>query len=233
MAGERHVAHLDPFALLDVEADRVYAFFTSNPDWDADTRCEGWRVRELLAHVDGVEVYHTACLDDRVQQLFEEGGKHGATDMDSFNDWLIRDREDKTTDEVIESWRRANLDVRKRLRERGRDGSMASSVGPYPVGLMAFHVASEYATHADDMHVAIPSAEADERTAWRLAVSRFALEEASKPVTIEEAGSDYGVSVGDKTAVLRAEDLVEAVTARLPKDFAIDPEIREALRALA
>ena len=41
------------------------------------------------------------------------------------------------------------------MRELGVGGTMASSVGPYPVDLMAFHIASEYATHADDMDVPI------------------------------------------------------------------------------
>jgi len=233
MAGEARVADLDPFDLLDTEAERVARFFESGPDWSLPTRCEGWNVHDLLAHVDGVEVYHTACLDDSLAALFEEAGKKGASDVDSFNGMFVEDGRSKSTDELLASWRTRNADVRKRLRERGRDGSLSSSVGPYPVGLMAFHIASEYATHADDMGVEIPAAERAARTAWRAKVSEFAVEETDKPVTFEARNGSHVVRVGNKEATLPDADFVEAVTARLPKDYAIDPEVRDGLRALA
>jgi uncharacterized protein (TIGR03083 family) len=234
VAGEQHVADLDPFDLLDVEAERVAAFFSSDPDWTAPTRCEGWRVRELLAHCAGVETYHLACLDDAIGPLFEEGAKHGVSDVDSFNDWLVKRRSDASTDELLAEWRDKNLAVRRRMRELGRDGSMASSVGPYPVGLMAFHVASEYATHADDMDVEIPDAEQAGRAAWRRKVSLFAVEEAGKPVEIEARGDDMLlVRSGAKQAELHETDFVEAVSARLPADHPLDAELKDALRALA
>lgn len=232
VAGEQHVADLDPFDLLDAESERVRAFFDSDPDWGAPTRCEGWGVRELLAHVDGVEVYHTACLDDRVQEIFEEGGKHGATDLDSFNDWMVRSRADRSTEDLLASWSAANADVRRRLRERGRDGMLSSSVGPYPCGAMAFHIASEYATHADDMGIEIPEEERAARTAWRAQVSRFAIEESGKDVTLERDGDRWTAHSGDAEASLTDDALVEAACGRLPAG-AIPDAIRDALRALA
>jgi uncharacterized protein (TIGR03083 family) len=233
MAGEARVADLDPFDLLDVEAERCAKFFESSPDWSAPTRCEGWNVRDLLAHVAGVEVYHTACLDDSLGALFEEMGAKGATDVDSFNAVLVEEGRAKSPEELLATWRQRNGDVRRRLRERGRDGTLASSVGPYPVGLMAFHIASEYATHADDMAVPIPPNEAASRTAWRAKVSEFAVEEASKPVEFEAKGDSYEVRLESTAATLPAADFVEAVSARLPADYAIDPALRDALRALA
>ncbi len=232
MPGEEHVARLDPFDLLDEESERVARFFEdlSEEKLARDTRCEGWRVREILSHLDGVEVYHRACLDDRVQQLFEEATKAGAKGMNDFNDWLVRDRADKPAPEVRKTWREANLDVRNRLRERGRDGSLSTSVGPYPVGLMALHIASEYATHADDMDVEVPADERDRQTVWRAQVSLFALEEAEKPVEVEPSGSGYVVRAADKELTLSKSDFVEAVTARLKT---IDQDLQDALRALA
>src|SRR5438067_1392343 len=177
MAGEARVADLDPFDLLDVESERCARFFESSPDWSVATRCDGWNVRDLLAHVGGVEVYHTACLDDSLGALFEEMGKKGATDVDSFNGIAVEEGRSQPVEELLATWKDRNADVRRRLRERGRDGTLSSSVGPYPVGLMAFHIASEYATHADDMGVAVPESERAARTAWRAKVSEFALEE--------------------------------------------------------
>jgi len=233
MAGEQRVADLDPFELLDVESERCARFFEGSPDWSAPTRCDGWDVHDLLAHVGGVEVYHTACLDDALGALFEEMGKKGATDVDSFNGIAVEEGRSKSTDELLTEWRDRNRSVRQRLRERGRDGTLSSSVGPYPVGLMAFHIASEYATHADDMGVSIPDAERAARTAWRTKLSEFAVEEAEKPVTFEAQNGSHIVHLGDKQVILSDADFVEAVTARLPKDHAIDPSIRDGLRALA
>jgi uncharacterized protein (TIGR03083 family) len=233
MAGEQRVADLDPFDLLDTEAERCARFFEGSPDWTKPTRCAGWDTRDLLAHVDAIEVYHAACLDDALPSLFEEWGKKGATDLNAVNDLGVKERRVKSPDELIASWRNGNASVRRGLRERGRDGSMASSVGSYPTGLMAFHIASEYATHADDMGVEIPPDERDARTAWRAKVSEFALEEAEKPVTFESLGGSYVVRSGDKEATLPIADFVDAVTGRLPDDYPIDPDLRAALRALA
>lgn len=233
MAGEARVAELDPFDLLDTEAERVARFFESGPDWNKPTRCVGWSVRDLLAHIDAVEVYHTACLDDAVPALLEEWGKKGATDLDSANDLGVRERRELPVDEVLASWRERNLEVRRRIRECGRDGKMGSSVGPYPCGLMAFHVASEYATHGDDLAIEMSATERDARTQWRAKISEFAIEENEKPVTFEAKGDSYVVRTGDKEATLPVADFVEAVTGRLPDDYPIDPELRSALRALA
>lgn len=226
------VRDLDPFDLYDVESERVARFFETADEntWARDTRCEGWRVRELLSHLAGVETYHLACLDDTIAALFEEGSKAGASGMDSFNDWLIRVRADRSRDEVLDEWRTKNAEVRRRMRERGADGTMSSSVGPYPVDLMAFHIASEYATHADDMDVEISDAERDSRTAWRAKVSLFALKETDKPVQVERDGESFIVRSGGKEATLSVADFVEAVTARLKT---IDPDLQDALRALA
>jgi uncharacterized protein (TIGR03083 family) len=226
---------LDPFDLLDRESERVDRFLSTLDEagWSEDTRCEGWRVRELLSHLDGVEVYHLACLNDEISELFAKAAEGGASGMNSFNDWIVRERADKPVDELLASWRAANAEVRHRMREHGRDGTMASSVGPYPVGLMGFHIASEYATHGDDMAVPVDPAEHDDRLAWRAKVSLFALKENEKPVEVRVEGNDYVVRSDDKEATLSRFDFVEAVTARLPRDHPIDDELREALRALA
>lgn len=228
------LSDLDPFELVDAEAERVARFFETADEntWARDTRCEGWRVRELLSHLAGVETYHLACLDDTIAALFEEGSKAGATDMNSFNDWIVRARAERSRDEVLDEWRTKNAEVRRRMRERGADGTMSSSVGPYPVDLMAFHIASEYATHGDDMDIEIPQDERRARTDWRTKVSIFAIHEAEKPVQVERAGDSYVVRTGGKEATLSQVDLVEAATRRATT-VPLDAELRDALAALA
>ena len=226
------VADLDPFGLMDAEAGRLFAFFSSlgERDWQADTRCEGWRRREIVAHLAGAEIYHTACLDDTVSDLLAEAARAGATDGDAFNAWMVRRYAERPAQEVLDEWWRLNSDVRQRMRERGRDGTMSSSVGPYPVGLMGFHLASEYATHYDDMDGPLTPEEKDERTAWRVKVSLFALKEASKPVEVSRTADFYRVQAAGQETTLTPSEFVEAVVARLKT---IDPALQEALRALA
>lgn len=226
------VADLDPFDLMDAESERLHRFFSSLSDeeWTPDTRCEGWRRREIVSHLAGGDTYHTACLDDTISDLFAEGARNGATGGDSFNAWMVSKRAEQSASETVDEWWRLNSDVRKRMRERGRDGTMSSSVGPYPVGLMGFHLASEYATHYDDMDGPLTDDEREARTVWRDKVSRFAIKEVQKPVEIEERGDNYVVRAAGKEAKLSRYEFVEAVTARLKT---IDQELQDALRALA
>jgi uncharacterized protein (TIGR03083 family) len=232
MVDTSDIDDLDPFDLMDAESERLYKFFSSldEGEWTPDTRCEGWRRREIVAHLAGGDTYHTACLDDTISDLFSEGARAGATDGDSFNAWTVRQRADRSPQEVLDEWWRLNSDVRKRMRERGRDGTMSSSVGPYPVGLMGFHLASEYATHYDDMDGPVGEAERAARTAWREKVSLFALKETEKPVELERTPDGYIARAGGKEVALSPFELVEAVVARLKT---IDPDLQQALRALA
>jgi uncharacterized protein (TIGR03083 family) len=222
----------DPFDAMDVESKRLVDFFDSLDEaaWREDTRCDGWRRREIVSHLAAGEAYNRACLDDKVQELFEEAAKHGANDLNSFNNWTVELRKDRTADEVLAEWRGANDYTRSEMRKRGRDGSVATSVGPYPIELQAFHLASEYATHADDIGAPVADSENAGRLAWRLAFSKVALEEAEKSVDVESANGEHKVKAAGKEATLSDADFVEAVTARLKT---IDPELQDALRALA
>ena len=101
------------------------------------------------------------------------------------------------------------------MRELGRDGSMASSVGPYPVGLMAFHIASEYATHADDMDVAIPDAEQAGRAGVATPGQPLRARGDRKAGEVYIRGEDLVVKSGDNQPCSTRHDFIEAVTARL------------------
>jgi uncharacterized protein (TIGR03083 family) len=182
---------LDPFNLLDTEQDRVGRFLASldGAGWEAGTDCAGWRRREMVAHLAGGEVYNLACLDDRLADLFAEAGAAGVTDVDSFNAWQVRLREELAADEVLDEWRSAAADVRRRLGELGPEARLTTMVGPYPIGPQAFHLAFEAAIHGDDMQIPVGADERAGRQAWMARFCAWALTEEDRPVeTTREPG---------------------------------------------
>src|SRR5439155_1135809 len=53
MTDDQDLAGLDPYELMATEASRLDRFFAGAgaADWSKPTRCEGWSVRDLLAHL--------------------------------------------------------------------------------------------------------------------------------------------------------------------------------------
>jgi uncharacterized protein (TIGR03083 family) len=226
---------LDPFAIFDAEAARLDAYFSglTGPDWDHPSRCEGWSVRDVLAHLAGEEQYNHACLDDDLDSLFASLEDEGITEVIGFNELCVRQRRDLPVGEVLEEWRRENGDTRRRMRERGVDGTVSTMIGPYPAGAQTFHYCSEYATHADDVDVPVEPGEEPARTAWRSRVGLFALDEQDSPVRVEEIAGGFRVELEGRAAELSAADFVDATTSRLTLDHTLDPDLRAALVCLA
>lgn len=229
------LADLDPFDLFDAEAGRLDRFFDALDGTGArqPSRCAGWSVRDVLAHLAGEEAYNHACLDGTVEELFARLERAGvAGGLAGFNEWCVEQRRDRPVAEVLAEWRTANQQTRRRMRERGRDAVLTTAAGPYPVGRQTFHYASELATHADDVGVPAP-AEARDRTGWRAAVGRFVLAEQDRPVRVAPAGEDFEVSVDGVSATLTGPEFVAATVARLPDDHPLDHRLRAALACLA
>lgn len=223
---------LDPFDIFDAEAGRLGRFFDGldEADWDRPSRCAGWSVRDVLAHLAGEEAYNHACLDDELDELFGHLAKEGIGDFHEFNEWTVQARRDLPVARVLREWRTENADTRRRMRALGRNARLATSVGPYPVGLQTFHYCSEYATHADD--VGVPADPG--RAGWRARVGLFALAERGSPAEVERAeDGDYAVRAEGARARLTPEEFVEATVGRLPDDHPLDARLREALRCLA
>jgi uncharacterized protein (TIGR03083 family) len=177
---ERELSGTNPYDALDEESARLEAFLGELDDegWAVPTRCDGWSRRDLVAHLAATEEYHRACLDDALGPLLERGMAAGATDVHSFNALGVTERAGRSPSEVAHEWKVADAGTRQRFRERD-GGQMSTMAGAYPVRWQAFHIASELATHADDMGVPVPSAAVPSRLAWRAAFSRFALVERS------------------------------------------------------
>jgi uncharacterized protein (TIGR03083 family) len=220
---------LDPFDLLEREADRIHQLFVSEPDWSRSSRCAGWTVRDMLAHLKGLEDYTRANLDNRVGDLFRAAERAGALDVDSFNDWQVRGYAGVPTDQLVEEWRQAQRTNGQALRERGRHGLVDTMVGQYSSWLQTFHFAVEYAAHGDDVYVVVPDEERRERTAWRVAFGRFVLGELDKPVTVTPQEHLVVVESDVGRTELSREDFVEAVVGRLPDAHPLEGPLRKLL----
>ncbi|KAB2345146.1 maleylpyruvate isomerase family mycothiol-dependent enzyme [Actinomadura rudentiformis] len=226
---------LNPFDILDTEYARLDVYFTvlDESDWAKPSRCDGWTVRDVLAHLAGEELYNHACLDDDLEGLFALLDEKGVKDLSSFNDWTVDERRDLPVAEVLAEWRTKSGETRRRMRELGADATMATMVGQYPVGLQAFHLASEFATHADDVGVPVTPEEEPARTAWRGRLGVFVLGEQEAEVQVKQIPGGYRVTLDDKFADLSAVDFVDATTRRLPPDYPLDPDLCRALVCLA
>jgi uncharacterized protein (TIGR03083 family) len=216
MAGERHLDGLDACDVWDAEAQRLVAHLASLPDddptWHAQSRCADWTVRDVLAHLVGEQSYFAACLSGTVSDLMAEMGSRGATDLTSFNAIGIADQDGKPPSQLLAEWRAADATARAGFADRG-DGTVDTSVGEYPARWQAFHLASEVATHADDVFV--PDPHTADRLAWRVPFSRFGLLESKPDLQVEPADGGTRVTGDGIDAVLDDETFVEAVAGRV------------------
>jgi len=232
MVDDHDLAGLDPYDLMATEGDRLDRFFTGATagDWQKPTRCAGWNVRDVLAHLAASEEYNRACLDGTVQQFLVDMGAKGAVDLATANDIGVHEFDDRAPEQILDMWRARSADNREAF--RARDGSdVDSSVGAYPARWQAFHLAFELATHADDIGVPVSAAEAGTRADWLARFSRFAIKELKPDLTIEAKNGRTHVQGKGVDVDLPDEEFVQAVAARLPDDSELDAEVATALSA--
>lgn len=233
MTDDAELRGLDPFDLLDRESARLDSYLSSLPAtrWSEPSRCPGWSIRDVVAHLAATEAYHHACLAGGVRAFMHDLGARGATDIESGNALGIADLADQTPEQLVSAWRADNAETRRGFRARG-DGLVDTSVGDYPCRWQAFHVADELAVHADDIFVPVTEAERDARRAWRARFSRFALSEAKPDLGIRvEAGRTRVVGEG-VDVIVDDDELVEAVAGRLDATSPLDPTARTVLSAM-
>ena len=234
MPDDSELAEINPYDLMESEAARLEFYFGSlrGGDWDEPSACAGWSVKDVLAHLAGGEEYNRACLTDSVGTMFEGYAARGATDVHSFNALGVSDRKDKSPADLLDEFQRENGDTRADMRRRdGQD--MPTAVGAYPVRWQAWHLASELATHADD--VGVPTThkrEEETRRDWRARFARFALAEAKPDVEVQLLDDGTWVRANGVEATLTDDQLIDAVNARLPAESPVSPTLRETLAAL-
>jgi uncharacterized protein (TIGR03083 family) len=221
---------LDPYDLMVTESDRLYRHLSGLPDaaWDEPSRCEGWSVRDVLAHLASTEDYKRACLDGSVQQFIDGLTARGATDLATMNDIGIREFDGKSPGEVLEIWRDASTKNHAGFRVRD-GGDVDTSVGNYPARWQAFHLAFELATHADDVYVPQTAAEAPKRNAWQAQFGRFALKEAKPDITVGGGDGRTHVKAEGVDVEIDDDEFVQAIAARLPDDSRLDQRTRAVL----
>ena len=229
------LAGLNPFGIFDVEAARLDHFFggLDAAGWSRPSRCAGWSVQDVLAHLAGEELYNHACRNENLdgfRAMVRAAGITGG--FNDFNPWCVRQRRDLPAAEVLADGGGQRGDPAPDG-DAGPGRAAGDRDGPYPVGLQAMHYSSEYATHADDIGAPVAPGEEPGRTAWRVSFGRYALDEQNSPAKILPGRSTMTVQLGDVTAELTPEDFVEATVGRLPDGYPLDPALRDALRCLA
>lgn len=232
MTVDQEVEGFNPYDEFDSEAERLEMYLSSLAPgatlWSRPSRCEGWSVRDVVAHLVRTEEYHHACLDDQLDSFIERGKAAGAKTLAEYNEIGLRQLDGKRGSELVKIWWAANIETRKRFRERD-GGTMTTSVGAYPVRLQAFHVASELAIHADDMNLPPDPFRASHRTEWRVAFSRMAIREAKPEIDLEVVDGGTKIRVGGVEAVLDDRTMIDAVASRLGVDSDVPEKIREEL----
>jgi uncharacterized protein (TIGR03083 family) len=221
----------DPFLTLDSEIARLNEFLISlrPKDWQNPTRCEGWTVRDMVAHLDSDEEYNEACLDDTLNALLAN-----FTSLDAFNQQQVQNRAHLSNAEILKQWRTRQARVRKSWENLGIDAEITTAVGPYPLQAQIWHITSEYATHADDMSVEVPPDAQQTRLLWRFQFSAFAVQEKNNPPDLQRKADRMIVAMKQHRLALSLEDFVAAVSARLtlPQNKE-DRRLIQALRTLA
>ncbi len=207
----------DPFDILDAERERIDRFFTglTGDDWLEPTGCPGWNRRDLLAHLVGGQEYTEACLDENLADYVAQAEGAG---YEELNEVLVSRRAGQEPDELLREWRIKISDNHARLRQRGVDGTMMTSVGPYPVGRQALYLACELAIHADDAGVPVTTGEQAERLAWRAEFGMDALTESRPGARVERSGDTYTVWYEGQSATLPEAAFVAATSGRLAGD---------------
>jgi len=221
----------NPFEILDQEIGHLNRFFDSLDEegWTMQTRCDEWRVREMVAHFDSDEAYNEACLEDKLKERYAI-----FTDFDDFNKKQVQMRAHLSNEEILSQWRRRQSGVRREWDELGLGAMIPTSIGPYPLHSQIWHITSEYATHGDDMYIGIPEEEKAGRLKWRVQFSLYAVQEKKSPPGLERRDDQIMVSLGGHQVSLSQEDFVAAVSLRLPFPVGeADKKVIKSLRALA
>ena len=134
----------DTFTTLDDEIARLNAFLTSlSPtEWGASTRCEGWTIRDMVAHFDSDEAYNEACLDNTLEALAA-----GFSSIDEFNQRQVQNRAHLSTEEVLKQWRTRHDRVRKKWEALGLNTKITTIVGTIsaPGANLAYHLRVRHA----------------------------------------------------------------------------------------
>jgi hypothetical protein len=162
----------------------------------------------VVAHLSTDEVYNQACLDGTIDQLPFSGGLRG------WNERGVRARRRLSPLEVRQEWVARQERVRRGWRAIGVDGWIDTSVGRYPLRLQVWHLAREYAIHADDIKVPLSTRERRAQLRWRVAFGLFAAREEGDAVDAEMVGDRVRLRHRGRDHTLDLETFIAYLTNR-------------------
>ena len=162
----------------------------------------------MVAHLSTDEVYNQACLDGTIDELPFSGGLGG------WNGRGVRIRRGFSPLETLQEWEARQERVRRAWGKIGVNGTIRTSVGRYPLRLQVWHLAREYAIHADDIEVPMPAAERRAQLRWRVAFGLFAAEEEGERVDARLDGDQVLLRQGGREHELDHEMFIAYLTNR-------------------
>jgi len=167
----------NPFPVYDAEIRRLrrHLHRLGAGGWRAPSHCRGWSVKDVVAHLATDEVYNQACLEHTLDELDYSGG------LNASNERGVRRRRHLSPRDVLAEWDARQKNVRRRWGRLGLDARIETSVGPYPLRLQVWHLAREYAIHADDIEVPVPARVRRQRARWRIQFGIWAAREEGEP----------------------------------------------------
>ncbi|TMD22813.1 MAG: maleylpyruvate isomerase family mycothiol-dependent enzyme [Chloroflexi bacterium] len=200
----------NPFPVYDREISRLRAHLRAlkSAQWSARSHCRGWSVKDIVAHLSTDEVYNQACLDGTLRQLPFGGGLNG------WNGRGVRIRRGMSPLETLQEWEARQERVRRAWGAIGVNGRIPTSVGPYPLRLQVWHLAQEYAIHADDIEVPMPARHRKAQLRWRAAFGVFAAEEYGEPVDAQLDGNGVRLHRDGRNIDLDLESFIAYLTNR-------------------
>jgi uncharacterized protein (TIGR03083 family) len=216
----------NPFPVYDREIRRLRAHLheLGARGWSAPSHCRGWSVKDVVAHLSTDEVYNQACLDGTLHQLPFSGGLGG------WNGRGVRIRRGMSPLETLQEWEARQERVRRAWGKIGVNGTVPTSVGRYPLRLQVWHLAREYAIHADDIEVPMPAAERWAQLRWRVAFGLFAAGEEGEPVDARLKGDRVVLQNDGREDELDYETFIAYLTNR-PQQLR-DPAKRRLVKQL-
>ncbi|HEV2013358.1 MAG TPA: maleylpyruvate isomerase family mycothiol-dependent enzyme [Candidatus Dormibacteraeota bacterium] len=216
----------DPFPVYDREIRRLRGHLRTLDAraWSARSHCRGWTVKDVVAHLSTNEVYNQACLDETLDQLpFADG-------LNGWNARGVRVRRQMSPLETRQEWEARQERVRRAWGRIGLTGKILTSVGHYPLRLQVWHLAREYAIHADDIEVPLTARERRAQLRWRVAFGLLAAHEEGEAIDAEVNGDQVRLRHGGREYDLDFESFVAYLTNR-PQQLK-DPARRRLVRQL-
>jgi len=180
----------------------------------------------VVAHLSTDEVYDQACLDGTMDQLPFSGGLTG------WNARGVRIRRAMSPLEVLQEWEARQALVRWAWGKIGIEGRIETSIGRYPLRLQVWHLAREYAIHADDIEVPMSPRERTAQLRWRIAFGLFAAQDEQEDESLDAELRGDEVQLRQDGAVHHLElETFNAYLTNRPQQLT-DPKQRALVRKL-